>query len=171
MGIWSTRICSPTNSTEMEIRSIGIYTEIRWTGVCSNAAYGARWPDAAGGRMEIRLGISKIHYCYAIKNCLDYYSPTTTYGLWVCNTHLGGALNLNYYALMECLAPLYHYTSCRFPDQSDVATKGTIKCYTNTCHFTYRYCCCEPFPKPLPLVCCYPVFSLLASPSSPYTIN
>ena len=104
----------------------------------------------------------------AIRTCLDYYSPTATYGLWVCNTHFGGSLNLNYYALMECLAPLYHYASCRFPDQSDIAIKCTITRYPNTCLFTHRYCCCELFPQPLPSVCYYPVLSLL---SSPYTVN
>ena len=72
--------------------------------------------------IEIRLGIPKIHYCYAIKNCLDYYSPTTTYGFWVCNTHFGGALNLNYYALANSLTPLYDYANCGFPNQAHFTT-------------------------------------------------
>ena len=139
--------------------------------------------------MEIRMEIStkacpiRTHYCFAIiaiKICycygLDYYSPTATCGLWVCDTYFSVSLNLDYYALAECLAPLYHYTSCRFPNQSDFATstKGTTKCHLNTCHFStwpYRYCCCEPFPTPLPSVCCYSVLSLLASPSSPGTVD
>ena len=111
--------------------------------------------------MEIRMEIStkacpiRTHYCFAIiaiKICycygLVYYSPTATCGLWVCDTYCSASLwhNLNYYALAGCLALLYGYTSCRFPNQADftTSTEGTTEYHLSV--WPHRCCHCEPFP-------------------------